>query len=161
MRLISYMMFALLFSLSGCSSQKKLVDNPPFEMGDATCQRWVGGRAESGSGILLNIPVNEAMPGNTQLQQAFFRGMVADLKMEEKEGQMVATANFLNKQEEKPDMVMHADPKKEVGNKPPKLKDEFPFELEADECVVSYSEGGKTKYVKINGIKEKKPLTYQ
>ncbi|AKA35031.1 hypothetical protein [Flagellimonas lutaonensis] len=161
MKLISYMMFALLFSLSGCSSQKKLVKNPPFEMGDATCQRWVGGRAESGSGLLLNIPVDNAVATNTPLQQAFFRGRVADIKVEEKDGEWMAIANFINQREEKPDMVMHADPKKEVGNRPPKLEEKFPFELGPDECVVSYMEDGKTKYFKITGIKEKKPLTYQ
>ena len=161
MRLLSYMMIVLLFSLSGCSSQKKLVDKPPFDMGDATCQKWVGGREESGSGLLLNISVNETLSGNTQLQQAYFRGMVADIKMEEKDGQLMATANFLNKRDEKPDMVMHSDPKKEVGNKPPKLKDKFPFELEADECVVSYLEDDKMQYFKITDIKEKKPLSYQ
>ena len=106
---------------------------------------------------------DNAVATNTPLQQAFFRGRVADIKVEEKDGEWMAIANFINQREEKPDMVMHADPKKEVGNRPPKLEEKFPFELGPDECVVSYMEDGKTKdvlegkdmYVKYHQMKDK------
>ena len=78
----------------------------------------------------------------------------------EDEGTM-ATAKFEN---HKPDIVMHSDPKKEVGNQPPRLRTEeektFPFELNADEAVLSYLENGKVKYVKISGVKDKPARIY-
>ncbi|UJH69008.1 hypothetical protein [Allomuricauda sp. SCSIO 65647] len=161
MRLFTYMIVVMLFSMSGCSSQKKLVDDPPFETGDATCQRWVGGRAESGSGMLLSIPITGKLSENAEIQKAYFRGKVADVNMKEKDGQWLAIANFIDQKGDKPDMIMHSDPKKEVGNQPPKLQEKFPFELEADECVMGYEEDGKMNYFKVAGIKEKKPLAYQ
>lgn len=161
MKAFTSIILAMAFSLSGCSSQKKLVDTPPFETGDANCQAWVGGRAESGSGTKLEIPITSALPGGVVMQQAFFRGKIAQLRIEDREGVTLATANFMDQNEDKPDMVMHADSTKEVGNQPPKLNKEFPFELQADECVISYVDGDKVRYTKIKDIKEKKPLVYQ
>lgn len=161
MKAFTYIILAMAFSISGCSSQKKLVDDPPFETGEASCQAWVGGRAESGSGTKLQIPIGSTLPENMAMQQAFFRGKIADIKLESVDGKTVATANFMNSNDNKPDVVMHADATKEVGNQPPQLKEDFPFELEPDECVISYTVGDTVKYTKIKGVKEKKPLVYQ
>lgn len=161
MKILIGTILVMTFSLSGCSSQKKLVENPPFEMGQATCQSWTGGTAQSGSGIKLELPVSNLPSEGTMMQQAYFRGKVADIKLEDREDGKVATANFINRNAEKPDIVMHSDSREEVGNQPPKLKDKFPFELSIDQCVVSYLDGDKVKYFKIEGVKEKKPLIYR
>jgi hypothetical protein len=151
----------MVFYLSGCSSQKKFVDNPPFEIGQATCQSWVGGRPESGSGTKLEIPVLSENKEGMKMQQAFFRGNIADVKIKTEAGKQMAVANFRNNNLEKPDIIMHDDATKEVGNKPPKLQEDFPFEISANECVISYLDGDKLKYFKIEGVKEKKPLIYK
>jgi hypothetical protein len=161
MRILLITVFAMVFSLSGCSSQKKLVKNAPFEMGQATCQSWTGGRHESSSGIKLEIPLLAEQMNDMKMQQAFFRGKVADLKLESREGEWVATANLMNRSIEKPDIIMHEDSKEEVGNQPPTLQEKFPFEISPNECVISYMDGDKVKYFKIEGVKEKKPLIYK
>lgn len=161
MKAITYMIVVLTLSLSGCSSQKKMVARPPLEMGQATCQAWAGGRAESGSGMLLEIPVVGENPDGMNLQQAFFRGKIADVKMENTENGWVAKANFRNQATGKPDMIMHADSTKEVGNQPPMAKEKFPFELEADQCVLSFLDGDTVKYYKVENIKEKKPKMFK
>ncbi len=161
MKNILYSALIMVFSLSSCTPQKKLVATTPFQMGEATCQSWVGGRPESGSGIRLNIPMlSEDMQG-VQFQQVYFRGKVTDLKMKTEEGKKYATANFLNNPADKPDIIMDADAKKEVGNRPPELKDEFPFELQPTECVISYLDGDTIKYHKVEGVKELKQLIYK
>lgn len=161
MKFFTYTILAMAFSLSGCSSQKKLVDNPPFEMGQATCQSWTGGRAETGSGTLLEISLlGENMP-EMKMQQAYFRGMMAEVSIDSNDGDWIAKANFKNQSSNKMDMVMHADPKEEVGNQPPMEKEKFPFELSDNQCVISYMDGDMIKYFKIEGIKEKKPLIYK
>ncbi|WP_010516220.1 hypothetical protein [Croceivirga radicis] len=160
MKWFSYIFFSLIFSLSSCSSQKTFVKEAPFTTGDVTCQYWAGGRAESGSGTKLKIPVGQLDKEGVAFAQAFFRGKVADLKMVKNSDEMYAEANFSNKMD-KPDIVMHADPKKEVGNKPPKLQKENPFELSENECVISYTENGELKYLKIDNVKELKPKMYQ
>ncbi|MDT0538759.1 MULTISPECIES: hypothetical protein [Croceitalea] len=161
MKVFTYSILALVFSLSACSSQKKLVENPPFELGQATCQTWQGGRAETGSGINLEIPLLSDNMDEMKMQQAYFRGMIADVSLVSSEGKWMAKASFKNESSEKMDMVMHADSKQEVGNQPPTKKEKFPFELGTDQCVVSYMDGEKIKYYKIEGIKEQKPLIYK
>ncbi|MDT0606201.1 hypothetical protein [Croceitalea rosinachiae] len=160
MKIFNYTILALAFSLSACSSQKKLVETP-FEMGQATCQSWAGGRPEAGSGINLEIPLLSEKIGEMKMQRAFFRGMVADVTLDSNEGKQVAKASFKKQASGKMDMVMHADSKEEVGNQPPKKEEKFPFELGNDQCVVSYLDGDTIKYFMIEGIKEKKPLIYK
>lgn len=128
MKTITYVILILGLSFTGCKSQKKLVQNPPFQIGEATCQSWLGGRAESGSGMLLKVPILSDNMDEMKFQQAYFRGKVADLSMKSKEGSWFAEANFKSQNMEKPDMVMHSDPKKEVGNQAPKLNEKIPFE---------------------------------
>lgn len=161
MKIFTYSALALIFSLSACSSQKKLVDNPPFDLGQATCQSWTGGRPEAGSGMLLEIPLMSDNLDDMKMQQAYFRGMIADVSMDSKDGKWMAKANFRKSASGKMDIVMHADPKEEVGNKPPKKEEKFPFELTQDQCVVSYMDGETIKYFKIESVKEKKPLIYK
>ncbi len=160
MKIFTYTVLAMIFSLSGCSSQKKLVDNPPFELGQATCQSWKGGRAETGSGIKLEIPLLTENMEEMKMQQAYFRGMTADVTLNSNEGKWIAKANFMKPNLEKTDMIMDADPKEEVGNQAP-IIEKFPFELKADQCVISYMDGDKIKYFMIEGVKDKKPLIYQ
>lgn len=155
MKILIGTILVMTFSLSGCSSQKKLVKNPPFEMGQAMCQSWVGGRPEGGSGIKLEVPISNLPSEASMMQKAYFRGKIANLKLEDREEGKIAIANFMNESAKKADIIMHADSREEVGNQPPKLKEEFPFELSPDQCVVSYLDGDKVKYFKIEGVKEK------
>lgn len=159
MRVFTYTILAMIFTLSGCSSQKKLVKNHPFELGEATCQTWVGGRPESGSGINFEVPV--LANSDLKMQQAYFRGKVADINMKTVDGKLMAKASFMNTNLDKPDIIMHSDATKEVGNQAPKLQEKSPFEIEADECVISYLDGDKVKYFKIEGVKEKQALIYK
>jgi len=161
MKLITFAVVVLALSMSNCTSQQKLVDNPPFTLGEASCQAWKGGRAETGSGMLLEINITDQNKTDLKMQEAFFRGKKAPISMSSKEGVWLATANFVNASETKKDMVMHADGTQEVGNQPPILKEKIPFELEPTECVVSYVDGDTVKYFKVTGIKEKKTQYYK
>ena len=161
MRKYPYILLAMVFSLLGCSSQKKFETQAPFELGDASCQSWTGGRAEGGSGMLLTIPVSGENMEEMQLRKAYFRERVADLTLEDTEDGWLVKANFLDQTLDKPDIIMHADPKKEVGNRPPRPKAKFPFELGQDQCVISYMEGDTEKFFRIEGVQEKKPLIYR
>ena len=146
--------------LTSCSSQKKIVANVPFTIGDAYCQEWTGGKAESGKGMLVKIPVSE-MEGYT-LEGVYFRGQMGLVTMEEENGQKFAVVNLHKNNTVPKDIIMHKDPKQEVGNKPTTKKktEDFPFELQKDEAVLSYSKNGRTKYCKVKGIKDKAALVY-
>ncbi|MEO0527291.1 MAG: hypothetical protein AAFZ89_08700 [Bacteroidota bacterium] len=164
MRHLSYLVFVITLGLFSCSSQKKLETKTPFEIGSASCQQWTGGREGSGSGITLKIPVSN-VTDTVEFQKAYFRGKTGEIRTNTINDQLFAMVEFVTKKANKPDIVMHSDPKKEVGNQPPKRHKEhvsdFPFELKSDEAILSYLENGDVKYVKVSTIKEKPISIYQ
>nr|WP_299342581.1 hypothetical protein [Allomuricauda sp.] len=159
---IYFQVLALMLLSLGCSSQKDLAKAPPIDFGNPSCRQWYGGTEQSDSGLLLEIPVL-GETSEIEIKQAFFRGKITDFSWETRGESKVLIADFKNPVRTKPDIVMDADPKKEVGNQPPSLnkQEDFPFELDSSEAILSYLEKGKIKYYKIVGVKEKKPLLYQ
>jgi len=151
--------------MTSCASQKKLQAEAPFVLGAASSQDWIGGLESSGKGTKVKIDISEMDTNAIELQHIFYKGKMTPLTMETLDGKQYAMANISKKTQVPDDIIMDADPKNEIGNKPPKgnLKKEepFPFELNPDEAVISYKEGDKTKYFKISGIKKKQPQIYQ
>lgn len=165
MRISLLLTFILTMGVSGCSSQKKLVAEAPFEVDKPACTKVIGGREASGMGFELEIPVNFTAGQEIDFSEVYFRGYILPSETETREGQQVVLCAF-QQQAGKPDIVMDADPYKEVGNQPPNLNKgkstRFPFTLEDDEAVLSYSLSGREKvyYYKVTGIKEKPARIY-
>lgn len=148
----------LIMGLSGCSSQKKIEAKAPFTVENATCESFVGGREESGSGFVVKMPITAEANTDISYQKIYFRGHILSLQEVSDQGDIVLEGVYHREDAAKPDIIMHADPKKEVGNQPPKLKSEkkdFPFSLNPDQAIVEYTQGGDTKYFMIEGIKDK------
>jgi len=133
----------LLFSLclTSCTSQKNLQVETSFEIGNATCHQYAGGREESGSGTELRIPVSLLENSDVELIEVYFRGK-----------QVKALVNTVDNQK----MIVVRIP-----NNNSESSETIDFELNADEAVISYNENGETKYAKVNGIKQKQPLIYK
>ncbi len=152
----------LSIGLTSCSSQKTLQTDFPFEIGMATVQEWMGGKEESGTGHLVSVPVLN-ITKDVRFQEMFYHGQVVQVTTESHAEGLLVKGNF-TLSPHKPDIIMHADPKKEVGNQPPSLQEssskDFPFDLKPQEAVLSYIVKNRVKYVKISGIKEKAPLIY-
>lgn len=149
--------------ITSCSSQKNLVNSAPFQIGEGYSQEWIGGKEATGSGLLVKIPVSE-IEGYT-LNTLFFRGQQAYVKIETEEGQKFVVAKFDKERKVAPhDIVAHADPREEFGNKPIKNEAkeelEFPFTLADDEAVLSYIQKSTINYVKVKGVKDKPALIY-
>ncbi|WP_297761756.1 hypothetical protein [uncultured Muriicola sp.] len=167
MRKIPVLTVVILFGLFGCSSQKKLVREAPFTIKDPSCQDYAAGREESGSGFTLILPIADNV-GEVTFEEIYFRGHIMKPSVVQNEKGYELVCKHKNESpEEKPDIVMHADPREEIGNQPPSLtksdQKEFPFELEKDEVVISYREKGKNRllFYKFKGVKEKPPLLYR
>ncbi len=166
MRKISVLTIVILFALFGCSSQKKMVMEVPFTIKDPSCQDYAAGKEEGGSGFILSLPIIDNKDDVT-FEEIFFRGhiMKPSLLQNEKGTTLICKWENKNKQGT-PDMVMHADPREEIGNQPPSLlkteEVEFPFDLEKDEVVIGFRKKGKKKiyYHKMKGVKDKLPLVY-
>ena len=56
------------------------------------------------------------------------------------------------------DLVLNADPKKEINNKLPETK--IPFELAKNEAIITYTFKGETKYFKLKNIKQTESKFY-
>ncbi|MFD2517407.1 hypothetical protein [Salinimicrobium flavum] len=144
----------VLFSFSNCANGKKLQEEPPLAIKEAYYTSWVGGVKGAGSGINLYIPAEE--DAEISLDSVYFRGRKAVLEKDPAEpGLYVATFKIRSDEGKAADIIMHRDPKKEYGNKPPVILEKIPFELEQDEAVVRYTRNGKEKYFRITGIKKK------
>ena len=169
---IASLLMVTVFSLYGCSSQKKLTKEPPFTINNPSYQQYAGGREESGTGFILQFPVDMEAGNDIEFLEVFFRGHVLKAEQEKEGEKFYIICNYKDDVAvTKPDIIMHSDPKKEVGNQPPgpisKENQDFPFELKEDEAVISYKNGAedpqkrKIAYVKITKIKTKPALNYK
>ena len=146
--------FLLVFVLASCANGKQLQEQPPFEIGKAYYTTWTAGVKAAGSGYNLFIPVAE--DSEIVLDSAYFRGRKAEVIKEISQPNLfVARFKIPSTEGKEPDVVMHADPRMEYGNKPPVILEDIPFELEADEAVLRYSKNGKAKYFKIKNLEKR------
>ncbi|MDX1314651.1 MAG: hypothetical protein R3356_04045 [Eudoraea sp.] len=163
MRYSVTILVVVLFGLSGCSSQKKLVKQAPFIVEKPTCTPFDGGRETSGSGFTLRLPVSLQTGDELVFEKVFFRGHVLDSKLVTEDGMQYLQCKYKREVKQKPDIVMHDNPIMEVGNQPPaeiREKEDYPFKLNPDEAVISYLHKGKTRFAKISGVKDKSPVIF-
>jgi len=155
----------LVLGLMSCSSQKPLESQPPFSVEGPTVQYWEGGREESGFGMKFRARWNPKDPSAIKVDSLFFRGQVYKLEVADSETGFILQASRTENPLEKPDIIMHADSTREIGNQPPKplpSPEVFPFDLQPDEAVISYihKAEGQKYYTKITGIVEKPARIY-
>ena len=146
-------------SFSQCSSAQKLQKEAPVKFGTAYYQHWVAGVQGGGSGINLFIETEGTLKENIQLDSVYFRGMVAKFQVKPNNPSLFI-GRFSLKANQKRDIIMSSKPKAEYGNESPKKKSKIPFDIKDNECVVSYKEGDKMKYFKIENVVEKQPQYY-
>lgn len=146
-------------SFSQCSSAQKLQKEAPVKFENAYYQYWVAGIQGGGSGINLFIPIDGIMKENIRLDSVYFRGKASKLEFKPNNPSLFI-GRFSSAANQKKDIIMSNKPNAEYGNEAPKMKAKIPFELKENECVVSYKEGVKTKYFKIENVVERQPLHY-
>lgn len=147
----------ILFSFSNCASGRKLQKEPPVEVKQAYYSTWTAEVRGADSGIAFFLPIEGNK--NVILDSVYFRGRIEALHEEpETKGLYAAYFKIPSKEGLPDDFVMHSDPKKEFGNKPPVILKDFPFELKSDEAVIRYTVGDKVRYFKTNVIKKEDSL---
>lgn len=147
--------FAML-GFSQCSSTKKLQVEAPITVGKVYYQKWVAGVQGGGSGLNIFIPVNDT---SIILDSVYFRGRAAKLETKPQD-QSLYIGRFISQFNQRQDIVMSSDSIAEYRNKLPIVAEHIPFELNPNECVVSYIDSKKTKYFKIDKIVEKASIHY-
>jgi len=147
----------VIMSFTQCSSAQ-FDKKAPATITASFFQDWVGGRPGS-KGTLVTIKLN-APNKKMAFDSLYFKGKAVKIESNNIKNELILTGNFMVLTKPN-DMVVHADPKEEFGNTPPKLGVKIPFELEEDQAVISYSIRNKTRYFKIENIKKRKTLYYQ
>lgn len=151
--ILSFSALVLLFSFSNCVNGQQLQEKPPKAIQQAFFTTWTGGVKTAGSGFNLFIPV----AGDTDIvmDTVYFRGRKAILE-KESTSEDLYVGRFKNPSSEHSQaLIMHEDPRKEYGNKPPARIEKIPFELAQGEAVVHYTKNGKSKYFRLTGIQKK------
>ncbi len=143
-------------SISHCRSAQKLQSKVPLEIGIVYYQTWIAGVKGGGSGVNLYIPII-SNTNRVELDSVYFHGKVSKL---EAYSDSLFIGRFKTNINQKKDMILSSDPLEEYGNQVPKLEKEIPFKLNENQCVISYKEGSKIKYFKIENIKKKELLAY-
>ncbi len=146
----------MMMSATNCSTAQKLQNEAPANFEDVYFQKWTGGVKGSGSGITLFIPVANA---SIELDSVYFRGKAAKLETKP-QNKTLFIGRFETHFNQREDIILSSDPLEEAKNELPKKVESIPFELEDNECVISYKEDKKTLYFKITGITEKEQQHY-
>ncbi|MGS2740338.1 hypothetical protein [Sinomicrobium sp. M5D2P17] len=138
-----------------CGNAKKTLSARPeaLQLGDVVSEPW---RTEGSAAAGTNLFIPVISGSDIFLDSVYYRGRRAKLEKVQRGNYLVYIGRFENRP--KPDIVMHADPRKEVGNRPPEFRKPLPFELEEDEAVVSFKERDVVKYFRIARVKEGAPV---
>ncbi|WP_179021492.1 hypothetical protein [Winogradskyella forsetii] len=133
---ISFISLTIIFLvvLFQCTSVPKLEKETPFIIETAYYQKWSAGTKEGGSGINLYIETKDTLKN---LDSIYFRGQVVKLQPKPNNS-LLYIGRF------KSNVKTHS----------------WSFQIQDDECVVSYLEHDKVHYFKISNILEHKPLNY-
>jgi hypothetical protein len=149
-------MLFIMATFSQCAAKKQLEANLPIEIGDVYCQEWIAGVKGGGSGINIFIPI-VSNPNNITLDSIYFKGKQAKLEFGNKN---LFIGRFKSEMNPKKDIIMSSDPLAEYGNDVPDVPKKSFFQLQENECVVSYKTGNKVRYFKIVKINKKDILQY-
>ncbi|WP_204344437.1 hypothetical protein [Psychroserpens algicola] len=149
------LILTLMASFSHCSSAQKLQEKSPVQFGEVYCESWSAGVKGGGSGLTIFIPVSDT---SIQLDSVYFRGKGS--KLETYPDKPLYIGRFKTEINQPTDLILSSDAKEEYVNKMPEKKENIPFKLNDNECVVSYKKGEKIEYYKISNVVEKAPLNY-
>ena len=146
----------LAIAMIGCSSTIQLQKEAPAIFDDVYFQKWTSGIQEGGSGINLHITIRH-LNSQTSIDSVYFRGKGAALRTTQDQHYLAEFKTAINQPN---DIVMSVDISDEYGNQLPKTETKIPFELNEDECVISYLQDRKRFYYKITNLLEKPALNY-
>jgi hypothetical protein len=141
---------AIILGFSQCGTLK-LEENPPFKITSAIHTNFHGGQPGVSG---MNVKIIYTSDNDVLFDSIYFSKRVVKLE-ERKRNNIKMIIGHFNTSTRNRDLVLDADPKKEINNKTPDFK-EFPFELEDNEAIISYLLNGKKKYFKIKSIKKGK-----
>jgi len=136
------MVLIILITTIQCTSVPKLQKESPTTFKETYYQKWNAGIKEGGSGINVYL---ETINASILLDRIYFRGKMAKLQ-KMPNNSLLYIGRFKSKINDS------IEDSKQLSN--------WPFQIEDDECVVSYSVEKKVLYFKISNLKERQSINY-
>lgn len=153
-----FFLFLTILVFAGCGSTQTqdstpILDNtPPFEVMLATAIPWAAGVRGGGSGIIIEIQLNQNYDA---LQHVYYQGQKAPVDYKKTDAQKKLYRAYINTTANTPkELVLHKDPKKEFGNKPPT------FGLKKDQLAIIYTKKKKSYYTIVPNVQRKPSVNY-
>jgi hypothetical protein len=139
----------VVLGLTSCKSTKT-DSNPPFKISGATYNYWTGGQPGiSGIRVIINYTTSEEITFDT----IYFQKRKGEIDKYKREGKTFIIGRINTSTREKNEVIMDADPKKEMNNKPPQGVT-IPFDLKENEAMIVYTYKGKKHNFKVTNIKK-------
>ena len=126
----------LILFLMSCSSAQ-ISDTVPFTVNSIHYKS---------TSKILELTLKNPLPEDITLTAVYFRDTKVDWT--KNTDKLIFNADFSSNNRIERPLILHADPKKEFGNQPPVKKEKILFELSDNECIISYTEKGETKFYK-------------
>lgn len=144
---ISYILMVFFFTSCSNKSKFSIEKQSDFIVAEANYHEWISGVRGGGSGLSVFIVVDnfEAIKETIQLKGIYFMKKYAELKFHSPNKYQA----FINTNKNSKDEYFEGDDVKAIVNE---KKDEtfpFPFNLNENEAVISYTINNKLKYSKI------------
>ena len=129
--------FSLMFQ---CASTKETAivfeEQPPFTVKPVVFQEWYAGIKVGGTGINVFMPISNVDKG-VVFDEIYFRNLKGKLIKNEEEY-----------------MAILKNPSRHYTFRIAEKPEDYPFNLNDNECVISYIQNGQTKYHKIKALNE-------
>jgi hypothetical protein len=147
----SFLLLAITFSLTFCAQKDMFQKQFPEEITVTNYQKWVGGRRETGSGIVFFLQLKNELPSNIVLKKIYFEKSVANFEAQSG-GAYAASLNRKPVDLENVSDDNQGSTSKQIVT--PK------FELKPNEAILEYTIDQKTMYYKVTNIVEKEFQAY-
>lgn len=139
----------LVFGYTACGSSQKLVDHLPFTHGELRLEPWTVGETNTLKGVNIYIPVQEDS-SSVVLDSLYYQGKVVQLESVKRDSYKVYIGRFMDSNPS--NLILHADPRKEFGNKPPQGRVTPPYAIDNNEALLKYTMDGKVLYYKLSNL---------
>jgi hypothetical protein len=148
-----------LFTLLSQCSSAQITEKKSFNIENASFQEWYGGRGSS-KGVLISIELSNLTGKPIEFDSLYFRDKSVKLEQTLHKNKILLKGNFVTNIITDHDIIMHSDPRKELGNDVPVEVHKHLFNLTDNECIISYFVNNKKSYFKISNLTKSKPLYY-
>ena len=151
---IYFIFFTLFLNFTSCKTQN-IQKEAPFNIIEKSYFKWAGGK-KGNQGTTIKI-VGEFETSSLDFSAVYFQNYHFKVVPEFRGSTFTLIGN---RSSYKKDMNMSGNATEEYGNTPPKIDEDFPFDLQKDEAVIEYSINGQVYFSKVEGIKQLKTVYY-